>query len=73
MFQTRIASGCSRKETEELDEFHRKYIEPLRPGSFHVHFTPGYGRVHQQEAGPGEDPHPHQGSYKYMNKPYAFF
>jgi hypothetical protein len=62
---TRIVSGCTVSETEQLMEFHEKYIVTLADMSiqtFRVHFTPSYGSLYLSE---GKYP------YKYMNKPYG--
>jgi hypothetical protein len=62
---TRIVSGCTEKEGQELQIFHKQHIRPLSD-NFHVHFTPDFSK--------GEDIFGSQsskGSYKYMNKPYG--
>jgi hypothetical protein len=62
---TRIVSGCTDKEGQELQIFHEQHIRPLSD-NFHVHFTPDFSK--------GQDIFGSQskkGRYKYMNKPYG--
>lgn len=60
---TRIASGCSAKDEEELKTFHAQYIQTLNP-SFFLHLTPDFSRSKEYiRFG--------KARYKYMNKPYG--
>ena len=56
---TRIVSGCiNDKEEQEQMQFFEKYIRPMNPQWFRIHFTPSYSSIHKTSYGP----------YKYMNK-----
>ena len=56
-YVTRIASGCSQQQQEDLKIFHKTVISKLSP-NFSVHFTPEFSHVS------GDD-------YKYYNKPFG--
>ena len=55
---TRIASGCSPEEAEDLKRLHKQRIE-IMSDRFHLHLTPEFSKVK-----PGV-------KFKYMNKPYG--
>ena len=59
---TRIASGCSPKESEELEKFHNAHIRSMSD-AFHLHLTPDFSRFRGSNGKPN--------AYKYMNKPYG--
>jgi hypothetical protein len=59
---TRLASGCTGKETSDLRLFHEKHIGTLSE-RFHIHFTPDYGK----EASTFKQ------NYKYNNKPNGVY
>ncbi len=56
-YVTRIASGCSQQQQEDLTKFHESVISKLSP-NFSVHFTPDFSHSS------GDD-------YKYYNKPFG--
>lgn len=58
---TRIVSGCNKQEQASRLEFFQRYIQPMRPTAFHIHFTPDYSNVQKAKGY----------SYKYMNKPFG--
>lgn len=39
---TRIVSGCSHEEKEEMERYHNTYINPSLSENYYVHFTPSY-------------------------------
>jgi hypothetical protein len=41
---TRIASGCSAKQTLTMRDFHYHHVEPISP-RFKTHFTPSYSEI----------------------------
>ena len=56
-YVVRIASGCSKKQQDELTKFHETTISKLSP-KFSVHFTPDYAKISGD-------------NYKYYNKPFG--
>jgi hypothetical protein len=60
---TRIVSGCTDEEAQELQEFHNQHIATLSP-LFYLHLTPDFSKR------PRDDDVKDR-KYKYMNKPYG--
>ena len=54
---TRIASGCSAKQTLSMRDFHYHHVEPISP-RFKTHFTPSYSEIDG-------------GHFIYFNKPFG--
>jgi hypothetical protein len=52
---TRLVSGCTPEQVEELQRVHDEIIKPLNPNYYHLHVTPDYGHG--------------DGQQKYWNKP----
>jgi hypothetical protein len=55
---TRIASGCTPEQTEQLQQAHETTIQTIS-SRFRLHFTPDFSKIK-----PGKN-------YKYFNKPFA--
>ena len=59
---TRIASGCSKKDSYDLQKFHDLHIRTMSE-KFYLHLTPDFSRMRELK-GDGF-------RYKYINKPYG--
>jgi hypothetical protein len=57
---TRIASGCTAKQTLTMQDFHYHHVEPISP-RFKIHFTPNYMNID------GAD----REEFPYYNKPFG--
>lgn len=56
-YVTRIASGCSQQQKDEVLKFHKQAISKLS-NKFSVHFTPDFSKISND-------------NYKYYNKPFG--
>jgi len=61
---TRIASGCNPDQEEQLLTWHTKYIAPMGNNSFHLHFTPPFSSIQDEQGRPGK-------KYEFFNKPFG--
>lgn len=56
---TRIVSGCSHEEKEEMERYHNTYINPSLSENYYVHFTPSYDLTSEGK------------KYSFFNKPHG--
>eukprot|EP00560_Eucampia_antarctica_P000175 CAMPEP_0197833378 /NCGR_PEP_ID=MMETSP1437-20131217/18849_1 /TAXON_ID=49252 ORGANISM="Eucampia antarctica, Strain CCMP1452" /NCGR_SAMPLE_ID=MMETSP1437 /ASSEMBLY_ACC=CAM_ASM_001096 /LENGTH=517 /DNA_ID=CAMNT_0043437397 /DNA_START=50 /DNA_END=1606 /DNA_ORIENTATION=+ len=64
-FVTRIASGCSDSESEDIRKWHHENIQSVMSDRFQLHLTPHFSAVKDADGNSsGQD-------YKYFNKPFG--
>lgn len=61
---TRIASGCSDKETKSVKAWHEEHITKAMSPKFDIHFTPHFSSVKDENGNS-------KGNYDFFNKPYG--
>lgn len=59
---TRIASGCTKEESERVLKWHTKHVADAMSEQFHIHFAPDYKEILKDNKGR---------HYPYFNKPFG--